>query len=162
MLCLHGKCQTAYSFKFCSRTLQKKLNKNIGMVFVNSPYGKSWYPETNNKAEIFHFLDQEIIDKKIKFLMGFSQGGTLIDDYLKNYDDREASIDKVVIISGRNSGDTYLDIDLLNIYSHKDDIVPFDVRPTAYRSISEIEHDRGHIINLNKNISTAICDFINS
>jgi predicted esterase len=93
--------------------------------------------------------------------MGFSQGGNVVDCYLKYRE--HPQIKKAIILSSyslvNDSEPSVLDVKVLNVVSKIDEVVPWNLYPKNYADAQLIEHDKGHKIPGNV-ILRQIKDFI--
>lgn len=109
-------------------------------------------------------IDQFVIENDINALLGFSQGGNVVDTYLRSDCLGKMKIEKVVIISGYSfvypTEISLLQTPLLSIFSANDEIVRPEFKPVFYKNIEEIEHDKGHKIPTQKPILRRICEFL--
>jgi predicted peptidase len=90
-------------------------------------------------------LKKIIQDYNISGLMGFSQGGNVVDIYLsyRNTDNLKCAI----IMSGYSLVDAnrkLKHIPILNVYSSNDKVVPDKYRPVDYQPCYSLIHDKGH------------------
>lgn len=184
ILCLHGCHQTLESFKNVSvmQELIRFGNKEkINFHFIEGKYdhpnggGKTWYhiplvlsdigkikydPTLVN--DVLDDLDKIIEELNINVLLGFSQGGNVVDTYLRYRGNKK--IKCAVIFSGYSLADSdnnYIsDVPLLNIWSKSDDIVPYNLAPSSYKNITTIEHDKGHKLPTSKPMLRNIIGYI--
>ncbi len=183
VLCLHGCRQTAaMQEKIMCSYIKIGKDMNMNFFFLEAEYshsgcGKMWVPEELVIEEIGNIyyedvtvdkclerLDTYIKTNQINVLLGFSQGGNIIDTYLQNYENK---IKCAVIISGYgflyravDKNNKRSDVPLLNVYSESDNIVAPKYKPHMYNAISVIEHDYGHRHPTNKQIVRKIMDWI--
>ena len=148
--------------------------------YDHSEIGKMWLPEQlviEDIGKIYYEdvttdkclqrLDDYIKTNHIDVLFGFSQGGNIVDTYLRNYVNNikcaviisgysflyrtpNKRVTKYDIVDGKYNY-TYeletmelLNIPLLNIYSESDKIVASKHRPTMYKRIQDIKYETGH------------------
>lgn len=181
ILCLHGCCQNTDIFKNLLRDYMK-LSPDIKWHFIEGKYdhsrcGKTWFqPELSldqigqdvvkldEIKSVLIDIDEYIKLHKINVLLGFSQGGNVVDCYLRLYPDN--NIKCVVIGSGysfpslvKHNDDIKLPI--LYIGSEIDDIVLFKNKPN-YLNEKNIMHDKGHKVPTQKVIIKEVIDFIKS
>lgn len=183
VLCLHGCRQSKDVFESILKPLVKMSEKyDVNFYFIEGMYdcidhGKTWYNKPliiedigkiNYDPELIKEcmaqVDQFIIENNITVLLGFSQGGNVIDAYLRSDCLGRMKIEKAVIISGYSfiypDVDLLLDTPLLSIFSPMDEIVRPEFKPVLYKNIEEIEHDKGHKIPTRKPILRRICEFL--
>jgi predicted esterase len=90
-----------------------------------------------------------IKEKNINVLLGFSQGGNVVDVYCK-YFNNDGLIKKAVIMSSYslcNVQEPHIsDVHVLNIVSKSDEVVPWNLYPKSYQNSFLIEHEKGHKI----------------
>lgn len=168
ILCLHGCNQTSIMFEQLmknfiqiSKTYTKNKNKTFSWNFIEARYdhsigGKTWYNveldvskigsihmDDNMVKSTLDELDNKINELKIDVLIGFSQGGNVVDTYLVN---RPNNIKCAVIFSGYDLIDAnrkQVDTPVLNVYSESDTIVPCQYTP-KYKNMTVKIHEKGH------------------
>ncbi len=184
VLCLHGCNQTVEMFQSILKDWIKIGGNSHGLVFhfLEAAYdhpdgGKTWYCRPLEVDKIGSIdMDHDLIrsamedlDAKIKevgasVLLGFSQGGNVVDSYLAHYN-KEGLIKRAVLCStyplveDRRPNDQ---IPIVSVFSEADTIVPPSCRPTAYTEIEEITHSKGHKIVTSKPVIRRICAFMAS
>ena len=185
ILCLHGCNQNKQIFEDLTKNLRQiattysKQNNCSEFIwhYIEAKYdhslkNKTWYPieldiPKIGTIEIDHEmvsttldeLDKEIKDLKIDVLIGFSQGGNVVDTYLVY---KSNSIKCAVIFSGYNLVDanrTVVDTPVMNVYSNKDTIVLPKFMP-VYKNMTVKQHDKGHKLPTSKPFVRDIVDFI--
>ena len=179
ILCLHGCCQNIDIFKNLLRDYIK-LSPEMNWHFLEGKYdhsrcGKTWFQpelsldkigqdmiELDEIKNILTNIDEYIELHKINVLLGFSQGGNVIDCYLRLYP--ETKIKCAVIGSGysfpslvKHNND--IQIPILYLSSEIDDIVLFKNKP-LYMNEKIIMHDKGHKVPTRKVIIKQVIDFI--
>ena len=138
---------------------------NLDELKSNQLEYSKYFPMINDTMA---YIDEFIKMNNINLLIGFSQGGNMIDNYLTYYQKRnnesERNISFAIIFSGYqmlNSERTINDnVKVINVFSNEDDIVPCMIRPT-FKTSFDIEHNRGHKIPNNpiiRTISTKLCE----
>jgi predicted esterase len=165
VLCLHGCNQDGPMFERLLKDYIKigaKLDVELIMSEANHVHpngGKTWFSKPLDVSEIgtlaldvdmvtptLQDLHVEIESTKADVLLGFSQGGNVVDTYLGMYQGR-TRIKKAVIISGYEFVDKarkHLDTPLYSVFSPQDTVVPPRHQPVHYKSLACIEHDKGH------------------
>lgn len=169
ILCLHGCGQTAEMFQSILKEFIKIGEKDYGFhfFFLEGEYprdnGKQWfdqdlsldqigslrYPEDISIETVFKCLNRLhscIVENKIDVLLGFSQGGNVIDTYLSHFIYHHP-IKYAVIFSGYNFIHDLRQVRypaLLNVFSESDEVVKPIYRPNNYSNIEEMIHDKGH------------------
>jgi len=171
--CLHGCCQNNEMFKSCLKnmlSIASKENKKAGydkftFHFLEADYdhpdgGKTWYSKVLDVNDIkvgipydptfviptLKKVDEFVNKNNINVLLGFSQGGNVVDSYARYM---ENEISTIIILSGYsfvNPEAKQVDVNFIDIFSDCDDIVPSDKHPTNYNSnkTTIIKHDKGH------------------
>lgn len=183
VLCLHGCCQSKDMLQSVLKNFieicKKDKEVTFNFVFVQAEYphpdgGFTWYhvplvvkdigkikysPELVNPT--LDSIDKIIKENNINVLMGFSQGGNVVDCYLKYRE--HPQIKKAVIMSSysliNDSEPSVLDVKVLNVVSKIDEVVPWNLYPKNYVDAQLIEHEKGHKIPGNV-ILRQIKDFI--
>jgi len=180
ILCLHGCCQNVEILKNLLRDYIKLSTPNTQWYFIEGKYnhsrcGKTWfYPELsldqigkdviemNEINNILNDIDIYIKENKINVLIGFSQGGNVVDCYLRLF---KNDIKCAIIYAGytfpqlvklQNS----INLPILYITSENDEIVPTELRPTDYENMILLLHDKGHKIPTQKIIIKQVLSFI--
>lgn len=181
ILCLHGCNQSEDMLRSILKTLIKIGNKcDIQFHFIQAMYehslgGYTWYEKELDVSEIGNIqLDGSMISSCMKqvheyitkhditVLLGFSQGGNVVDTYLNEYPD--SPINRALIFSGYelvNQERKKLKVPLLSFYSEMDDIVPSKHRPSNYQVLYEEKHLKGHRFPTGNPLLRKICCFIN-
>ena len=175
MLCLHGSGQCSKNFKTLCRPI-----RGIDLFFLNGPYkyekgGRTWYNRTataplklSDYPDIIdtslELIDKSVKENNIEILFGYSQGGAAVDAYLA-YMNKDSQIKKAIIMSGYSIIDPdrkKVKVPLLNIYSGADKVIAPIHNPTLtqYEDIRTFEHDKGHVLNLTRNVINEIYEFI--
>jgi len=170
ILCLHGCNMTLETFQSCFSNMLHicKNDTNMKFFFMEAKYdhplgGKTWYHKPLNVTDIghelydenlvsdtIHDLDQFIIDNKINILLGFSQGGNVVDVYLK-YFNTQKLIKQAVIMSSYslvNNNEPIIDdtTSVLCVISDEDTIVASNLYPKNYTNALLLKHNKGHKI----------------
>jgi len=169
ILCLHGCNQTKEMFESIMKNFVNICSKDsrFSVTFIEADYvhpdgGYTWYhvPLVVKDIGIIAYSEelvkptmiklQEIIkEKNINVLLGFSQGGNVVDVYLK-YFNNDGLIKKAVIMSSyslvNNNEPQISNVPVLNIVSKSDEIVPYNLHPKSYQNSFLIEHEKGHKI----------------
>jgi predicted esterase len=185
ILCLHGCNQTKEMFEGLTKQMREIAttyckNKKCEMIwhFVEAEYdhslgGKTWYNVELDVPKIgtiefdhamanptLEMIDKVINDLNINVLVGFSQGGNVVDTYLVN---KENHIKCAVIFSGYNLVDDNRKVDVetpvMNVYSDSDMIVPSKFMP-IYKNMELRAHDKGHKLPTSKPFVREIIDYI--
>ncbi len=145
--------------------LNTTLYREADADSVAAPSGKTWY---STQLQLSHIgliqyspelvgdtlddLDAVVQAHKDKdvILLGFSQGGNVVDTYLARRYNVDSSIVKgAIIISGYSLVDAerkMVSVPLLNVVGNVDTIVAPNLYPTEYRCSELIVHPDGHII----------------
>jgi len=181
VLCLHGCNQTEEMFRSLLKGLIKIAGKTkLEFHFIEAQYshslgGKTWYSEELDVSQIpigipFSTMVQScmaqvhkyVTEHQIDVLLGFSQGGNVVDTYLRRYD--ETRIKRAVIFSGyelvRAETERSLQTPLLNVYSDADTVVPSKCCPKHYQTIYSLSHDKGHKLPTSNPVLRQICRFM--
>ena len=182
ILCLHGCNQTMDVFKSILKEFERLCAQNkIGLTYTEAKYdhplgGKTWYKQPLVVADIgkieysedlvsdvMNDVNKLITDNKINVLLGFSQGGNVVDTYLGYHpDDR---IKCALILSSYSLVDPnrkVSDVPIMNIISKSDAVVPYELAPTSYSHIDIVEHDKGHKMPTSKPVLRDIIKYIES
>lgn len=173
--CLHGCCQTIEIIKLYLTnmlSIAEKENKKAGydkftfhFLEADHPHddgGKTWYSKMLNVDDIkvgipydptyvlptLKKVDEFVKKYNINVLLGFSQGGNVVDSYVRYM---ENDISSVIIISGYSFVDPEskpVNVNFIDVFSDEDDVVPSDMHPTNYVAdrITIIKHEKGHRI----------------
>lgn len=192
VLCLHGCCQTAAMFKDILKHLERiGAQQDLKFFYLEANFdhpngGKTWFYPPLNVADIGKIpydpvammptlldldaaLSSIIKNENIDVLLGFSQGGNLVDTYLNYFNvvverEKKKKIRCAIILSGYSFVDdkrsVKLDIPLLNVLSKTDEIVPYRLAPSMYNHITILEHDKGHKTPTSKPQLREIVQFI--
>lgn len=184
ILCLHGCNQTKDMFSSIlkplmeiSTTYAKNKKLEVNWHFIEAKYdhpqgGKTWYNKPLDVDQIGSIpLDHDLVDGtlddltevinklNINVLVGFSQGGNVVDTYLVN---RPNNIKCAVIFSGYNLVDPerkIIDTPVMNVCSQADIVVPCKFMPN-YSHMEIKEHDKGHKIPTSRPFLREILDFM--
>jgi predicted esterase len=185
ILCLHGCNQTSDMFKGLlkstieiANTYSKSNNVTFNWHFTEGKYdhpigGKTWYNKPLEVREIGSIpFDNDLVtdtldninklidDLNINVLLGFSQGGNVVDTFLVN-----RTNDKIkcgVIFSGYDllsENRQSVDIPIMAICSDSDQIVPSKFTP-VYPNIVVKKHDKGHKLPTSKPFVREIIEFM--
>ena len=181
VLCVHGSGQTAANFRHLMQPFKMAGERNgIQFFFIEGPflhpshYGRMWYPcpitdmrhtvlPRNVVARACEQVAEAVHKHDINALMGFSQGGSLVDTYLHHCWESPTPIQKAVIWAGYEiqlPGRRVIDVPLLSIVSPQDAIVPAEVAPRHYQDIETVVHDKGHRIVITNSFVGRICSFL--
>lgn len=209
VLCLHGCCQDVSIF----RSIMKdyiKIGSKQGLVFhfLEAMYkdpskGKTWYSrplevekigsipyEPELVATAMDQLAKAIKETGATVLLGFSQGGNVVDTFLHHYH-HDGPIERAVLCSTyplvswftekskkpdeskeskeaeeSEEPDPYdkrepLALPVLSIVSSEGDtITPPATQPTAYHPLTVIHHTKGHKMVTSKPVIRKICSFL--
>ena len=182
ILCLHGCNQTKEMFESVMKNFVNIVSKDprFSVTFIQADYvhpdgGYTWYHLPLVVKDIgtilyseelvkptMDKLQQIITEKNINVLLGFSQGGNVVDVYCK-YFNKNKHITKAIIMSSYslvNDNEPQVDdMPVLNIVSKSDVVVPHNLYPKSYVNSYLIEHEKGHKIPGNP-ILRKIKDFI--
>ncbi len=177
VLCLHGCNQTEEVFRGLLRHFIKLGEKqyNLKFHFIEAKYdclqgGKTWYNRQLDVAEIGSIpyeydlvndtlddIGKIIKEKNINVLLGFSQGGNVVDTFLGYRDlNNYPNIKCAVILSGYSlvANPKFLrynpNIPILGVVSDIDTIVLPKFNPTHYQETSLLKHEKGHKIPTRK------------
>lgn len=184
ILCLHGCCQTQNMFRdILKSTMEianvycKNKNNIIKWHFIEAKYnhsagGKTWYKIELDVQKIGAIImDHDIVDETINeideivktlnidVLIGFSQGGNVVDTYIVN---KENNIKCAVIFSGYDLIDENrkkVNTPVMNICSDIDDIVKSKYMP-IYDNMIVKKHDKGHKLPTSKPFVREIIEYI--
>lgn len=192
VLCLHGCCQDAAMFESILTDYIKIGGKSHKLVFhfLEGAYedplrGKTWYSRPLDVAAIGTIafdkdlvasamaqLDKAIDETGATVLLGFSQGGNVIDTYLHHYGGT-SKIERAVLCSTyplvswtASSAAVYdqrppLDLPVLSVYSSiGDDITPAAFQPMAYTPLRTMTHTKGHKMVTSKPVIREMCVFM--
>lgn len=196
VLCLHGCRQDAKMFESILRDYIKIGSKshNLMFHFLEGAYddplkGKTWYSrpldvaaigaipyESDLVASAMVQLDKAIDRCKATVLLGFSQGGNVIDTYLHHHGGT-TKIERAVLCSTYplvswtptpSAVDVYdqrppLDLPVLSVYSSSssdDSITPPAFQPTAYSPLHTMTHTKGHKMVTSKPVIREMCAFM--
>jgi hypothetical protein len=183
VICLHGCNQDAGMFKRLLKDYKKiGAAYNLTFVFVEAEHthplgGKTWYggppldiykigeiplPAPCWTAPTLERIHQIIEDEKAYALLGFSQGGNVVDTYLATYVST-TRIKYAAILSGYEFVDgnrVVVNTPLLNVYSEADTIVPAKFAPTHYNVIVPLKHDKGHKVPTSRPMIRIICGWL--
>lgn len=106
-------------------------------------------------------IEQYIISNNIEVLFGFSQGGNVVDAYLKHRNHH--TVKRAVIDAGYYFiEETYevQNMPVLNIISGRDTIVPAKYATIHYNPCYTLEHDKGHKIITSRPVIRRILEFM--
>ena len=129
------------------------------LLFIRTDYLINYNENlVKDTLEVVHYF---VLEKDINTLMGFSQGGNVVDTYLHYHE--HSNIKKAVILSSYSLNDPDRnivdDVSVLNIISDSDTVVPDQLYPKNYTTSILIMHDKGHKI-LGNPIMRQVKDFI--
>ena len=172
ILCLHGCCQTTDILQNLMRDYIKIFPSDTKWYFIEAKYdhsrcGKTWFQPELSLDQIgkdvveMDEITTKINENKINVLIGFSQGGNVVDCYLRLFNND--NIKCVVILSGYSFPKLIKNpviLPILYISSEKDEIVSKNLIPTDYTNMTLILHDKGHKIPTQKTIIKQILEFI--
>lgn len=180
VLCLHGCNQDLAMFKSIMRDFMKIGEQNGCKFFFTEakydhPLGlKTWYKVPLNVKDIGNIeytselvedtmndIERLIDEHNIDVLLGFSQGGNVVDTYCYYKDDKR--IKCAVILSGYSFVDKNRqpkDFPVLNVCSDSDEVVFSKLAPTFLNSTT-MKHDKGHKLPTSKPMLRDIISFIN-
>ena len=173
-ICLHGCNQTADAFRSYMKNLERILKPlKAKFVYHEAVYdhplgGKTWYETPLNVADIGHIqYSPELVGNTLTelqavvkqyenariCLLGFSQGGNVVDTYLQHEYNRHypelGPVKLAVIISGYSLLSDPLPkvrVPLINVTGAADIVVPPHLAPKNYESYRLLPHPDGHII----------------
>ncbi len=146
--------------------------------YDHSRCGKTWFHpelsldqigqdvvEMDEINRVMNEMDIFIKENNINVLFGFSQGGNVVDCYLRLKSDVE-SIKCAVIYAGYTFPKLVLlkspvKIPILYIYSENDEIVLPEKRPKDYENMTTLTHEKGHKIPTQKIVIKQVLDFVN-
>ncbi len=184
VLCLHGCNQTEEMFKRLLKTYIQLGEKqyNLKFHFTEAKYdhpdgGKTWYNKSLNVEDIGTIeYDKDLVEDcmeniselikslNIHVLLGFSQGGNVVDTFLSHHINE--NIICAVIMSGYSLVDSNrlnkIDVPVLTVISESDNIVPIKWNPNDYIENYVLNHDKGHKLPTKKLDIRKICIFIQS
>jgi predicted esterase len=180
---LHGCRQSSEVISSLLKDYVKKLktyNPSASFFFLDgafdySEFGKMWYrtelclegigtddiPEADIESTL-DYVSSFVKTNKINIFIGFSQGGNVIDSYLRlrNID---THIQTAIIMSGYSFPryqNLMVSIPVLFIASQSDEIVPFSLLPSGYTNKTLMEHDKGHKIQLKKSFVNDVAKWL--
>jgi predicted esterase len=185
VLCLHGCCQSEEMFRSLLKTWIRIGEKDHDLEFhflqATTPHsngGWTWYTKELDVSAIGTLqydpdMQNPCLDRvhayvrehKIDVLLGFSQGGNVVDTYLYKYD-MCGPVQRGVIFSGYEmllSGDRVrpgLGAPMLSVYSDADEIVPSKFRPKHYLALAEFAHTKGHRLPSGNKTIRALCQYM--
>ena len=114
VLCLHGCCQSEEVFRSYLKNMMRICKKEMNFFFMEGRFdhpdgGKTWYPKPLVVKDIgnieytpglvgdtLDLVHEFIIANDIAVLLGFSQGGNVIDAYLNYKHPENGPITKAV------------------------------------------------------------------
>lgn len=171
---LHGCCQTNEMFKSLSKEYKEMLRKkykDCDFVYIEGQYdhsrtGKTWYKTELDLSligtdhipdvhinETLDYVESIIRHEGVSILVGFSQGGNVIDTYLR-WRNADSHIKSALILNGYSFPRYHHltpTVDLLvYVSSENDEIVNHELLHTNYTSIVTFQHDKGHKLNTSK------------
>jgi predicted esterase len=199
ILVLHGCNQTQ---AMCQSVLKDFMaigtKEGLTFIFTEAKYnhplgGKTWYSTPLNVSDIGSIkystelvgdtlkdIRKLVVEHNIQGLIGFSQGGNVVDTYLR-YEQVESLVTEesaaaadvqvtgpikvAVIFSGYSLVDPVSrksTVPIMNVTSVADLIVPAGLAPSDYESITSETHDKGHKIPTSKPQLRKIIAFIKS
>ena len=187
ILCLHGCNQNVDMFRGLLKstmeiatTYGKNKNLTFNFHFTEGKYdhpigGKTWYNKPLEVEKIGNIpfnddlvsdtlddINKLIDDLNINVLLGFSQGGNVVDTYLVNRTNDK--IKCAVIFSGYDLVDPNrkeINLPVMNVCSDNDTIVPSKYMP-IYPNMLIKKHDKGHKLPTSKPFVREIIEFINN
>lgn len=175
MLCLHGMGHSAVGL----RTLLRRISKPpVQAVYVDAPYkhhcGRMWTPvpqyvqskprmNVHLLSKAFTTIDGCIETHGIDHLYGFSQGAAVVDAYMSVGKYRE-SIKSVILDCGYeytfDSSRPLISAPTLLINSYNDSMVPPELRPKHYSSITCVTHRFGHRVHMPQSMASIVSAFL--
>ena len=171
ILCLHGCNQTKEMFESVMKNFVNIVSKDpkFSVTFIQADYlhpdgGYTWYhvPLVVKDIGVIAYsedlvkptmdnIQQIITEKNINVLLGFSQGGNVVDVYCK-YFNQNKQIKKAIIMSSYslcNENEPQIsDIPVLNVVSESDVVVPHNLYPKSYVESYLIKHEKGSVFNV--------------
>ncbi len=194
VLCLHGCGQTRDQFEKLMKKYVKVGERDYNLKFYftqakydwpfGAPGGKTWYKEPLIVSEIgkqpydpilvkdtMDDIDGLIKHYDIHVLLGFSQGGNVVDTYFEYRRFRFPTILplRAVIMSGYSFVDfrRSTDVPKLSVVSKRDKVVPLEYDPLNYNFVplgftGRLFHCKGHNVTQKCSIVKAVCNFIKS
>jgi len=185
ILCLHGCNQSREIFETITKhfreisfTFSKTNDCNINFHYTEALYdhscgGKSWYNVEFDISKIgtieydsdtvnptINHIDKLVSELNIDVLLGFSQGGNVVDTYLVN---KTNSIKCAIIFSGYNFIDENRNVNVethvMNVISEEDKIVPSKFMP-IYKNMEVRYHNKGHKLPTSKPFVRNIIEYI--
>jgi predicted esterase len=183
VLALHGSSQTAKMFEnILQDMIRIATQKQVHFSFLEAKYdhplgGKSWYSKPLNVTDIgqvrfqhdlvnstMQDLAQEIADKNITCLLGFSQGANVADTYIRHFvEEKQQQLKCAVLCSGYElveEDGPISNIPVLNVISKEDEIVPWQLEPKHYKYAQTMVHNKGHKMPTSKLQVRQLIDFI--
>lgn len=181
VLCLHGCNQSEEMFRSLIKGWKKIPEQNgLELHYLQAHRshhlgGYTWYEKDLDVAQIgtiefsneltkqcLERVHKYIAENNITALIGFSQGGNVVDTYLSRYEGR-TPVDRGVIMSGYELVDPdrkMLETPVLSYYSEADEVVPAKFRPTHYVSLTEIHHTNAHRLPKSNPVIRKMCAFL--
>lgn len=183
VLCLHGCNQSEAMLRSLLKGWKKiPAQHNLELHYIQGARehhlgNYTWYEEDLDVDQIgtaelradlvgpcLERVHAYICAHKITALLGFSQGGNVIDTYLSRYEGL-TPIRRAVILSGYelvDPGRKMLATPLLSYYSEADTIVPAKFRPKNYEHLIEVAHDNAHKLPKGNPTIRKLCKFLNT
>lgn len=183
VLCLHGCNQSEEMLRSLIKGWKKIPTQNsLELHFLQGVRkhrlgGYTWYEEDLDVDQIGSIGYSEdlvgpclervhafIVEHNITALLGFSQGGNVVDTYLSRYEGK-TPVQRAVILSGYELVDPdrkNLTTPVLSYYSEADEIVLPKFRPTHYDNLIEIPHANAHKLPKGNPVIRKLCGFLNT
>lgn len=181
VLCLHGCNQTQEMFEGLMKNYVRLGEKqyNLKFLFTEAKYdhplgGKTWYKRALDVSQIgsipyeedlvndaLNDINKLIDDNDVQVLLGFSQGGNVVDTFLAYKGNPK--IKCAVIMSGYSLVDSSretVNVPVLGVVSENDDVVPHILNPIQYQEHHLIKHDKGHKLPTANGMIRQICLFM--
>ena len=179
VLCLHGCGMSGLLFKkLCKPFIYKAERRNIRLIFPDASYNDQWYHRPLEIADIgkklpttdikelteptMLYIDMLIEMYNISALLGFSQGGNVVDTYMHIGKNRNRIKCQVVMSSYSFfcADDTTVIVpNTMIVASPEDHIVSIDETRKIPHSVS-VEHSKGHKVPTTSSKVRLIVDFL--
>ena len=172
------------SKKVSLNLMRRKLNQNFQILiffyfsaqYVHVDKGRMWYREHLDldkigkddipESSVFNsmeYLKVHIEANNINALIGFSQGANMVITYLRLYGYNNMNIKFAIIISGYDFPryqNIPIEIPILFIGSNEDDIVNINLKPINCINMTELIHEKGHIVPQRSSLITKVIEWI--
>lgn len=177
---LHGCCQTKEMFASLAKPYIGMLDKKFAKIthlegqYDHSRSGKMWFRSEFDFAligtdvapssevdETLDHVEEQVRSSNINMLIGFSQGGNVVDSYLR-LRNGDGHIKSAVIFNGY-SFPRYHDLTpsvltLVYVSSDADEIVKPDQLHNNYPESTCLTHDKGHKLQASKPFARSVIE----